>query len=343
MSLRCRAMTMLHAIIGYRRKLFFLLWLGTIVPLGGNYSIVFVHLGTSLPGYLNDALAQARLFNPGASLYLIANKVALAEPCHQGFISENKISTIECEQLSASAAHRKFMAESKLDSNFREGFWKKASERFFYLEELISRDSLQHVFHLESDNMLYVDLEKLLPTFEEYSGIAAVFDSDERCIPSFVYIACPDAIRSLVDYMARNVSRGLDDMYMLAAYRRDCGKQKIELLPLIMPEYVQDYPLQKNQGGTTVREPGVFYARSDRLSIFDAAALGQYLGGIDPRNGPSKPGFVNESCIFNPSRLSFEWIMDDQNRRVPFAVYRGNKYRINNLHIHSKNLSAFKS
>ena len=40
--------------------------------------------------------------------------------------------------------------------------------------------------------------------------------------------------------------------------------------------------------------------------IFDAAAIGQYLGGIDPihdKNDTS--GFVNEICIINPFRTVF--------------------------------------
>ena len=78
-------------------------------------------------------------------------------------------------------------------------------------------------------------------------------------------------------------------------------------------------------------------------SIFDAAAIGQYLGGGDPRNGTHGPGFINESCIFNPSLLVYEWLEDLEGRKVPFAVYGGEKFRVNNLHIHSKNLWQFTS
>ena len=78
-------------------------------------------------------------------------------------------------------------------------------------------------------------------------------------------------------------------------------------------------------------------------SLFDAAAFGQYLGGEDPRNGHSAPGFINESCIFNPSHFTYTWEEDDQGRLVPYAHYKNEKVRINNLHIHSKNLAPFYS
>jgi hypothetical protein len=76
-------------------------------------------------------------------------------------------------------------------------------------------------------------------------------------------------------------------------------------------------------------------------SIFDAAAIGQFLGGIDPRNGVSKPGFINESCLFNPGLMTFVWERDAYGRLVPYAIYGSTKARINNLHIHSKKLEGF--
>ena len=82
---------------------------------------------------------------------------------------------------------------------------------------------------------------------------------------------------------------------------------------------------------------------SSFLSIFDGAAIGQFLGGIDPKNGVSKPGFINESCLFNPSLIKFTWEVDDCDRRVPYASYGNSISRINNLHIHSKNLQKFTS
>ncbi|MDZ4124685.1 MAG: hypothetical protein U1E02_10985, partial [Hydrogenophaga sp.] len=66
-------------------------------------------------------------------------------------------------------------------------------------------------------------------------------------------------------------------------------------------------------------------------------------GGIDPRNGVAGPGFITSQCLFNPSRLQFEWKVDTENRKVPYLIFGKEKYRINNLHIHSKNLKLFLS
>ena len=73
-------------------------------------------------------------------------------------------------------------------------------------------------------------------------------------------------------------------------------------------------------------------------AIFDGAAIGQYLGGIDPRNTSSKNtvGFINETCIIDYSKYKFEWC-----KNKPYIIIKDIKYEIINLHIHSKNLKLF--
>ncbi len=79
--------------------------------------------------------------------------------------------------------------------------------------------------------------------------------------------------------------------------------------------------------------------------LFDAACYGQYLGGIDPRNGPSTPGFVNQDSFFsvNDPALSYMWRKDEDGRRYPVIITGDKELRIANLHIHSKNLDPFLS
>ncbi|MFQ5677492.1 MAG: hypothetical protein ACE5G1_16505, partial [bacterium] len=131
------------------------------------------------------------------------------------------------------------------------------------------------------------------------------------------------------------------DMALLGIFKDDYGSDNIDALPIIHENYVSTRPLVSRKGHT-VQDKNKYCQNIDLFqSIFDAAALGQYLGGADPANGPSKPGFINESCVFNPSLLTFEWIYDEQGRRVPYATFENKRYRINNLHIHSKKLEWF--
>lgn len=304
-------------------------------------NIVFVHLGSCVPEYVYVALEQARLFNPDTDIYLIANKEAINNSSYD--FSQNAYKVVLCEDLACSKYHQVFNQITPLDPLYREGFWRKATERFFYIHELVASLKLRHVVHIESDNMLYVDITTIRDALSHYKGIGAVFDCDDRCIPSFVYMADQDALEHLVEFIAAHAAKGQNDMSMLAAYHKKFAKDYVDNLPLIMPEYAQRHSLMNDLKQSTANASQYFNNFAQFNSIFDGAALGQYLGGIDPRNGPSGAGFINETCLVNPSYLKFEWRVDCQGRKVPFALLGSSVCRINNLHIHSKQLEEFRS
>jgi hypothetical protein len=305
-------------------------WLGA-----SDYSIAFVHVGPRLPKYLPDALAQARLFNKSCPIYLIADPEALAsldETAHQ-------ITLISSHLLNETPHHRQFTQKINLSGLFR-----YASERFFYLEEFMSTFGVHTVFHMENDVMLYADLEQLLPLFLQlYPGkMAATFDSDKRCIPGLIYFSDANTLQKLTQFIASRAETGKADMEFISDFKdlnRDCS----DYLPIVPSSYAATYPLA-NALREKAKNPALFSNYfSNFQSIFDAACLGQYWGGIDPIHSNSRPGFINETCFFNPQYLQFEWREDEEGRQVPFAAHDGASFRINNLHIHCKNLQLFSS
>lgn len=307
-----------------------------------HYSIVFVHLGNTFPNYLIDAVEQARLFNKNANVIVLANQQALHQNPHKQSFTANNISEIACESLTPSESLKIFQRKSTLDKSFRDGFWQKATERFFYLDELIREHNLKNVFHLESDVLLYTDLSILLPVFiKHYPQIGAVFESDARCIPSLIFIQDQNTFSSFARFVAEHSHKGVNDMHMIADYKRTYGG--IGQLPVI-PEQYQRTHLLRNTLGQQAQQPSAFSQHVNEFqSLFDGASYGQYIGGIDPRNGKSQPGFINESAFFNPSFFEYEWIKDSEGRLVPHIIFGGKKYRINNLHMHSKNLKPYRS
>ena len=95
--------------------------------------LVFVHLGTSLPVYFEDAVFQASLFNSPSEICVIVNQQALEKPNNLG-----KFSTIfVAELLSPTERHLAFRKSSTLDKNFRDSFWFYTSERFLYLDDFM--------------------------------------------------------------------------------------------------------------------------------------------------------------------------------------------------------------
>ena len=304
------------------------------------HALVFVHLGSSLPPCLEDAVWQASLFNSPDEICVIVNEQAIEKPNNLG-----KFATVfVAEQLQLTERHSAFREKSTLDKKFRDSFWFYTSERFLYLDDFMQQYGVKDLFHIESDVALFVDLKELLPIFQkEYHGqIAAVFDNDDRCIPSFIYAADKGAMADLADFISKNADSGKNDMEVLGLYKKQYPT-KIKNLPIIPSSYSASYPLESISGSKT-QDAAAFSTNIDKFqSIFDAAAIGQYLGGTDPRNGPSSPGFINERCLFNPANFNYEVQTDEHGRLVPYLSFNGVRYCINNLHIHSKQVNQFLS
>ena len=305
-------------------------------------SIVFVHIGKSMPPYLETAVKQARLFN-SCPIKVVANEEAIQQS--QVLLEPYHVTFVACEEMPKTAEHISFLQHSKLDRTFRNGFWSHATERFFYLQDLMEYYQLTDVVHLENDNMVYVDILSIVPIFKDLGiHVGLTMDNDERCIPGFVYIADAPSMSHVATSICGQLLRGVSDMYSLGSYYQKFHEPYVGALPIVMSSYVVRNELVTNDRRRVAKNKFMFCQYETAFgSIFDAAALGQYLGGIDPRNGLSKPGFINESCVFNPSLLTFSWKIDERGRKVPYASYDHTELPINNLHIHSKNLEAFLS
>jgi hypothetical protein len=302
-----------------------------------SFSIVFVHMGPSLPEYIKVSTDQARLFNKNCPIYLIANESAFKNSS----LNLDDIIFISCESLKKSENHLNFMKDAKLGK----GFWNNTTERFFYIDDFIKEYGIKHLFHMENDVMLYMDLEKTLKIFKKnyQNKIAATFDNDNRAIAGFLYIDNEEPLDKLCEFISNNVTKGGNDMIFLSNFKKECSRKYIDHLPIITPLYVEENEL-KNLIGNKAFQKDLYYLNFDQFnSIFDAAAIGQYLGGIDPIHGKSSPGFINESCLFNPKKCLFYWEEDEEGRLVPFISYKDESFHINNLHIHSKRLKDFYS
>lgn len=285
---------------------------------------------------------QARLFNPHSPIYLVMNRNALTTEQDKHVFEYAHVNCVHCENLKQSIWHAEFIKKSPLNRKVRDGFWFKASERFFYLEELMRDYNLFNVVHLESDNLLYVDLSDIKEVLSEYV-IAATFSHDDRCIPGFIYFSAPQIITELVKCMVENASKGLDDMYSIGLFRKKYGELFIKTLPIIMPDFIKKNILKDHSGKKSLT-PHIFSYNFEKFnSLFDAAAYGQYIGGEDPRNGSPSGPYIDPFGVINSSLLQYEWAEDNEGRRIPYALYEGKKYRINNLHLHCKKLENFTS
>lgn len=210
---------------------------------------------------------------------------------------------------------------SSLDNVFRNGFWRLASKRLFYLYQYIKKYEIKDCFHIENDVLMYRNIN-----IPDKTKIWLTIDNENRCIPGILFI--PEY--RFLDNLFSNYFFDRNDMENLAIFYNN-NKNICETFPIISQNSkINDY--NKN-----------FYLFN---MIFDAAAIGQYLGGVDPRNisGDTR-GFVNETCRINYSNYNFKWKLykEDTNLYLPYIEINNEDIPIANLHIHCKRLKDFTS
>ncbi len=215
-----------------------------------------------------------------------------------------------------------FNKKSQLDKVSRDGFWHLCSARLFYLYSYIEKFNIKNSLHIENDVLIYHNLNY---NIFNSNKVCCAFDCDWRVIPSIIYIPNASSFKPIIE----NYDCAKNDMENLGRFSKDM----IERLPISFELYNND---------EKTRELIENYGKYNL--IFDAAAIGQYLGGVDPRNIPGDSiGFVNETCLIKYDKYKFKWIRKIDGLYYPYLQY-GNRYiQIFNLHIHSKQLKDFMS
>ena len=210
-----------------------------------------------------------------------------------------------------------YYQRTQLDPFFRNGFWVHCSSRFFYLYSYLKKFQICDCIHLENDVMAYINFDEIKTQFSDTSKIYASYDCERRIIPGLLYIPNYNALGPII----QNYDFSLDDMFNLAKF-----KEIIEPLPIFI---------------NTENHSTNFFNKNYKNCIFDTAAMGQYLGGIDRRNqdGDTR-GFVNETCVIKYDKYLFFWIKIND-LYVPHILIDGQYIRIINLHLHKKELYKF--
>ena len=266
--------------------------------------------------YIIDNIKNLLLFN-NTNITVITNKELFSE-----FETvKDKIKLIDEKELDLSY----FDTSNKQNASFRNGFWPLTSRRLFCVYEYIKKYNIEKCFHLENDTMVYTDLNKMIGKLD--NKLYITLDAPNRCIAGIMYIPKFFNMAPLIDDYQFNKNDMLNLVKFYIKHQVFCN-----VFPIIKPN-------------------SNFTSKTDDLSrnyqvfngIFDAAAIGQYLGGVDPRNKRNDSrGFVNETCEVNYSKYEYKWIKQEKNSMyVPHVKIDEEYIPIFNLHIHSKRLENF--
>jgi hypothetical protein len=288
--------------------------------------VVFVYLGNSLPKYVKPSLQLAIKFS-GLRVRFIGNAK------FQNQLAGLEIDFSRLEDFYDPSHFQKSIEKILLPHNFREGFWLRTLERFFVLHQYMLQEKLADVFHAELDQLLFQG-EKLLSRLRASSsgGIFVPFHTKDKAVASILYCNHVDSLGSLLEFSASEINYE-NEMVMLAKWASQ-NSTKVRLLPTLATEI--------NGRKTFEDENLTFIGREELGGVVDAAQLGLWVGGIDPRNLQFKVSPTNKFSELATKPL----LSREQMNKLSFHLSEGGILICNfdqildvpvyNLHLHSK-------
>ncbi len=292
-------------------------------------NVVYAFIGP-LPNYAIDTVYQLRLFYDGPVYFIVSDLESpycstLREQYNVEIVPYESVKDNDFISLTILRRYR-FCIVDTLKG--REKLFIYSFERFFILKNLMRQRNIQNVLFLELDNLIYDNPEKWFSSFSE-KDMAFMFDNINRYSSGISFIKTYEVLNlfyKVCENYILNSSDFLNEMSALAIFRNEYTDY-VQILPT-------HWPLENNPKDT--------YHNYDKYNntIFDSAAIGIYLGGMDPHhtNGVIKYGLHWGGTLIDYTTYKYEWKLDEKNRKIPY-IWNGEKWlRINNLHVHSKYL-----
>ena len=277
-----------------------------------NQIAVLVHTGTQFPAHINDCITLLK--NQHSEVHVIISK-GLAN-----YVKDPLIKVIPAEDLENSSINT--YSVNGYPSDFKDGFFTRTSSRFLLLHRYAERENLTSFFHIENDVALLTQLQHTKKILEKSSKeMFLIMDNPYRCVPSLLWFRSSDILKKLSKFLLLSCNH--TDMENLAlffnSYRHLVGN-----LPIVDENISNDLDIDFS------------YQLNDLQLIFDGAALGQYLFGIDDPTGNSMQsiGFINETTVFSPADFNIQ----RQNNIFYLSKNTRKPHQIANLHMHCKNL-----
>ena len=294
-------------------------------------NLVMFHSGLKLPVFLEYTFKQIRLFNPKTVIYFITDKALIDNSLFEKY----EITSLD-KDLFYSDKIKQFEGLYNYPPNH---FWTITATRLIYIENFLKEYKLTDVYHFENDILLYYNLEDYHEKFQSlYEYMAITPGGPDRNITGFMFIKNWESLSDMTQYFINTIRKHsmksfkrtykikmIHEMGLMKIYEIERGLEYLSYLPIL--------PFGKQASNYDIFN-----------SIFDPASWGQFVGGTrkDRPGYKTNLHYIGQLLIANPD-YTVIWKRDVEGRNIPYFKYRDNEVKINNLHIHSKNLHKYMS
>lgn len=297
--------------------------------------LVLVHLGSRPSPLLKSNIARLKVLFPGIQLVVISDSKS------RGY-RRNQMN-IKVFPYSSTAQRPSPDPKSGRSMRFRQGFWQLTFERLLAVTSYHSNNPTARVLHIETDVLLFpnfpFEILRLFqtPTWCNYN--------QDRDVASLLYLPnfhSSEWLRGeLLKQLEANVN--VSDMEALSNISRT-HPTKVAYFPSLTEKLRPVMLNVRNLGvdGLSCKLPTI---KSNLEGIFDSAAIGMWLCGLDPENHYGRlirhdRGIIDSGdSLIDPSKLAYRMDRDGN----LFVQFQETITYIYSLHIHSKRKELFSS
>jgi hypothetical protein len=303
---------------------------------------ILVYIG-QLREFVYECVKQIKLWNPTSTIHLCINNNDHNKSYVEGLSGasgpvKDDVNFVYIEDLEMTYQHKIFV--QRYTNMSMGGFWRYTMERFFVVEECMRKLNLKNVFHLEIDNMIYFRVEEILEKCKSIDKILIPSDSERRYIAGTCFVNNPDSLSVLNRFFTEHCVNK-DEMHSIMDFTRT--HSEVDTWPVLPPGDNTRLIYEDRRHCVDDIKRISKYAELFG-GVFDAAAAGQFFGGIDPiHQKTNSDGFVNKDSIFGIDRAKFRWEKVNGLQRLNISVDGEEWYPVYNLHIHNKNLKRWLS
>lgn len=311
-------------------------------------NIVLSYIGP-LPAYTVECIQQIRLFT-SLPIYLIIDDsdspyIKTLETFNVNFIHYNTVISEEFLLLFRTYKEPFSICDAL---GVRRFLFMRSIERFFLLYNLMTQHNLTNILFMEIDNTIYDDPLNWLEQFSK-KELSFMYDNEERFSCGIFYTKTANSLVPLLTGVFKNIHKYAHwycDMAILYELYETEYSNNILILPTHTGCILEGHNFFGKEGNSSKQQPlnPITYINYSLFgeSVFDAAGMGVYLFGCDPfhSGGIIKHNFSDKTWShINFSQYEYKWEKDSKDRKIPYINFGDGKWiRINNLHIHSKDL-----
>ena len=286
--------------------------------------IVFVQLGKKPERYVKENIENCKQLFPAIPVTLIGNSLETRRAAESLKVSYSHFEINPTLEV--------ILEDRELSKEFRNGFWIYTLQRLFAITNFHLNNPFQKILHVESDVLLSSNFP--IPELILEEQIHWLPFNHERDVASLVFLPSQSETQWLQERFVESLSskRDLTDMTLLREVSKN-HPERIMYFPVA--ESPNSQLLNKDASEEFSKRASIQFGKFQ--GIFDAAPIGMWLTGQDPRNHrgqilrykPIPESYVDPTVLMGRLKIKEKDLV--YNESIP----------IYDLHIHSKASNLF--